>query len=107
MYDSTADEIFSGGLGSDHFVFADKNGSDEIRSFTAGSSGDLITLILGNADVDGLNATGVDTASEALAKAAQQGSDVVIDLGEGNSVTLVGVLIDDLVAANFEVTRVF
>ncbi len=107
MYSSTADEIFSGGLGSDHFVFADKNGSDEIRSFTAGSSGDLITLILGNADVDGLNATGVDTASEALAKAAQQGSDVVIDLGEGNSVTLVGVLIDDLVAANFEVTRVF
>jgi hypothetical protein len=107
MYSSAVNETFSGGLGADHFVFADTNGNDEIRGFVAGSSGDLITLQLGLDDTDGLNGTGVDTAAEALARATQQGSDVMLDLGNGNSIKLVGVLLDDLVAANFEVAPAF
>jgi hypothetical protein len=107
MYSSSANEIFSGGLGADHFVFAHGNGNDEIRGFVAGSSGDRITLLLGPDDTDGLNGTGVDTAAEALARATQQGSDVMLDLGNGNSIKLVGVLLDDLGVANFEVAPTF
>jgi len=107
MYSSAANEIFSGGLGADHFVFGDGSGKDEIRGFVAGSSGDFITLLLGAVDSDGLNGTGVDTPTEALARATQQGNDVMIDLGAGNSVKLVGVLVDNLLASNFEVAHTF
>jgi hypothetical protein len=107
MRSSSANEIFSGGSGSDHFVFTDGSGTDEIRGFVAGSSGDLITLLLGVGDSDGLNATGVDTTAEALARASQQGGDVMIDLGAGNSIRLTGVMLDDLRTSNFEVVAAF
>jgi hypothetical protein len=107
MRSSSANEVFSGGLGADHFVFADGNGIDEIRDFAAGSDGDRITLVLGAGDSDGLNGTGVNTATLALARASQQGSDVMIELGAGNSIKLVGVSLDGLLAANFEVTNTF
>jgi hypothetical protein len=103
LQSTVSDEIFNGGLGADRFVFGDDNGSDEIRGFAAGDAGDVITLILGLSDSDGLNATGVDTASELLAKAVQQGDDVVFDFGLGNSLRLAGVLVDDLSVANFGV----
>ena len=101
LQSTSSDEIFNGGLGADRFVFGDDNGSDEIRGFAAGDGGDVITVILGLTDTDGLNATGVDTASELLAKAVQQGDDVVFDFGLGNSLRLAGVLVDDLSVANF------
>lgn len=107
MRSSSANEIFSGGLGADHFVFADGNGQDEIRDFVVGAGGDRITLVLGAGDSDGVNATGVNTATLALARASQQGSDVMIDLGAGNSIKLIGVSVDGLLAANFEVTATF
>ena len=107
MRSSNANEIFSGGLGADHFVFSDGSGQDEIRDFVVGSTGDRITLVLGAGDSDGLNATGVNTATLALARASQQGSDVMIDLGAGNSIKLIGVSLDGLLAANFEVTNTF
>jgi Ca2+-binding RTX toxin-like protein len=107
MRSSSANEVFSGGLGADHFVLADGSGIDEIRDFVAGSDGDRITLVLGAGDSDGLNGTGVNTATLALARASQQGSDVMIDLGAGNSIKLVGVSVDVLLAANFEVTNTF
>jgi Ca2+-binding RTX toxin-like protein len=103
LQSTSSDEIINGGLGADRFVFGDDNGSDEIRGFAAGDGGDIITVILGLDDSDGLNATGVDTASELLAKAVQQGDDVVFDFGLGNSLRLAGVLVDDLSVANFGV----
>ena len=103
LQSTQSDEIFNGGLGADRFVFADDNGADEIRGFAAGDDGDVITVILGLGDSDGLNATGIDTASELLAKAVQQGDDVVFDFGLGNSLRLAGVLVDDLSVANFGV----
>ena len=101
LQSTVSDEIFNGGLGADRFVFEDANGTDEIRGFVAGDGGDVITVILGLTDSDGLNATGIDTASELLAKAVQQGDDVVFDFGLGNSLRLAGVLVDDLSVANF------
>jgi Ca2+-binding RTX toxin-like protein len=107
MRSSSANEIFSGGLGADHFVFSDGSGQDEIRDFVVGADGDRITLVLGAGDSDGLNATGVNTATLALARASQQGNDVMIDLGAGNSLKLIGVSVDGLLAANFEVINAF
>jgi hypothetical protein len=103
LYSSSLTEIFSGGGGADHFVFQDGSGNDKINGFTAGTGGDVLTLVLGIGDTDGLNGSGVDTVSEAMAHATQQGSDVVIDLGAGNSIQLMGVSVDTIVAANFEV----
>ena len=84
-------------------MFADGSGSDEVRGFAAGAGGDIITAVLGLNDTDGLNASGVDTASKLMAKGAQQGADVLFDLGLGNSLRLVGVLVDDLKLENFGV----
>ena len=61
----------------------------------------MITAVLGLNDTDGLNASGVDTVSKLMAKGAQQGADVLFDLGLGNSLRLVGVLVDDLKLDNF------
>ena len=63
----------------------------------------MITAVFGLNDTDGLNASGVDTASKLMAKGAQQGADVLFDLGLGNSLRLVGVLVDDLKLENFGV----
>ena len=43
--------------------------------------------------------------AEVLALAKQQGSDVSLNLGGGNSVLLVGVTQTDLVAGNFEMVH--
>ncbi len=99
------DEILVGGNGADHFVFTTDSGTDEVRGFDAGAGGDVITLVLGTTSTNGLNGAGVDTVTEALAQATQQSSDVLIDLGAGNTIKLVGVTLSDLSSANFEVVN--
>lgn len=103
IYSSNKDEIFVGNAGADHFVITDGSGKDVVYDFRAGSGGDVITLELLAGDVDGLNALNIKTASDLKALAVQQASDVYFDLGAGNSLTLIGVKLDDLVLANFEV----
>ena len=73
-----------------------------MRGFVAGSGGDVLSILLGASDSDGLNGTGVDSVSELLALAEQRGEDAYFDLGGGNEVTLVGVSVDGLSSANFE-----
>ena len=96
-------EIFYGYDGSDHIVLADDSGTDQARGFVAGAGGDVLSILLGADDTDGLNGNGVDTITEVIAQASQQGDDTVIDLGAGNQITLVGVTSSDLVDANFEI----
>jgi len=103
LYSSSLTENFAGGGGADHLVFADQSGNDQIEDFSSGVGGDVLSLILGAGDTDGLNGTGMDTVSEVMARATQRGSDVMVDLGAGNSIQLMGVSVDALVAANFEV----
>lgn len=102
---TSANEIFSGGDGADHFVFGDASGKDEIRGFQVGAGGDVLSIVLGSGDSDGLNASGLDTLAELKAQASQRDANVLVDLGGGNSVTLVGVLLTDLVDGNFEVAK--
>ena len=86
-------------------MLGDHSGVDQARGFVAGSGGDVLSILLGSNDTDGLNGTGVDTVAEIMAHAAQQGSDTWVDLGAGNSILLVGVSSSSLTSANFEIVH--
>jgi len=105
IHGSSANEVFTGGTGRDHIVLGDSSGVDQARGFVAGSAGDVLTILLGANDSDGLNGTGIDTITEIMARAAQQGSDTLVDLGAGNSILLVGVSNSNLNLANFEIVH--
>jgi len=104
LVSSASNESFQVAAG-DHVVMGDNSGKDEVRGFVAGDGGTVLTLNLGANDSDGLNGTGVDTVAEILGRAKQQGADVSLNLGGGNSVLLVGVTQTDLVNGNFEVVH--
>lgn len=90
---AVSDSLF-GGSGSDYFYYGISEGADIIFDFEAGlTSGELINVYNGGDDYD--------TFSEIMAIATQVGSNVVFDFGNSNTLTLVGVDIDDLVAENF------
>jgi hypothetical protein len=73
----------TGGLGDDSFLFADGHGNDTITDFLAGvAGGDIIDL---------RRLTAGSSFTDVMAAAAQIGDDTVIDFGDGNSITLLGV----------------
>lgn len=81
-------DVLQGGNGNDTFFFNDGlTDDDTILDFTAGSGTD---------DVIELSGFGLDSFSEVIAAATQSGSDVVIDLGGGESITLLGTQVGDL-----------
>ena len=90
---STGDDILTGGLGDDMFVFADGDGNDTITDFVAGAdSDDVIDLRL---------VSGIGGFTDVMAAAVQVGGDAFIDLGDGNSVTLLGVDTTQLAEQDF------
>ena len=101
LLSTNLDEVFQAGKG-DHIVLADGSGKDTVKGFVTGTGGTVLTINLGLDDTDGLNGKAVDTAVELQGKAVQQGNDVLLDLGAGNSILLVGVQQSDLTSANFE-----
>ena len=87
------DDTLTGGWGYDTFVFAKGHGADTITDFAAGSgSGDRIDLS-GRGDVR--------TFSDIMSHATQAGADTIIDLGDGDSITLENVDRASLVANDF------
>ena len=79
----SGDDTMTGGLGDDSFVFADGHGNDTITDFVAGAAGgDVIDL---------RRLTAAASFTDVMAAAAQIGDDTVIDFGDGNSITLLGV----------------
>ena len=79
------DDGLWGCLGADRFVFADGSGADAIFDFSR-AEGDVIAVAAG------VNGTGIGEAGDLLARlASDSAGDAVLDLGAGNSVTLVGV----------------
>jgi Ca2+-binding RTX toxin-like protein len=89
-------DILVGNAGADRFLFYNGSGNDRIDFFWV-SHGDKI-LIRGE-----INGTNIRTASDALAATHDVGNDAVLDLGAGNSVTLVGVHVAGLSTGVFEV----
>ena len=79
----TGDDVMTGGAGDDTFVFTDDHGRDTITDFLAGAAGgDVIDL---------RRLTAAAAFTDVMAAAAQVGDDTVIDFGDGNSITLLGV----------------
>jgi Ca2+-binding RTX toxin-like protein len=82
-----------GGSGDDQFWFSKGGGSDTITDFTPGAGDDLVRLFgFGNP---------FNTFSEVIGASSQVGSDVVIDFGGGDTITLLGVAVADLHASDF------
>ncbi|MGV6812599.1 MAG: calcium-binding protein, partial [Brevirhabdus sp.] len=83
----------TGGLGNDLFIFNDGFGVDTIFDFEA-------TNDLEQIDLSGVTSI-TDFADLSTNHMTQVGLDVVIDAGGGNTITLVGVNLGDLDAADF------
>lgn len=91
------DDTLNGGLGNDTFTFSVGDGNDRIEDFAGGAgAGDVIRLL-------GFGPT-LDTFTEVINASTQVGGDVVINLGAGQSITLVGVTLGALAADDFSFT---
>lgn len=71
---------------ADVFVFGEDSGKDVITDFQVGK--DMLEI------QKGLN--GINKASDVLDHATQKGNSVIIDLGDGNTIKLKNVDLDDL-----------
>ncbi len=97
-----ADEIWagagnddlSGGAGADTFVFGNTSGNDTVTDFDA--SEDILYLEFASTDFTSL--ADVTSAATAMTQNGQAG--VLIDLGESDSVFVIGISIADLTANN-------
>ena len=89
------DDALYGGSDGDTFVFASGCGDDTIHDFVAGSGSD---------DIIDLNAytSSLGNLSAVLSACTTSGSNTVIDLGNGDSVTLVGVSSGNFIASDFD-----
>ena len=79
LVSTSGDDVFKGNGGSDTFVFAPNFGHDTITDFRAFGRGH---------DVVEFSKSVFDDFASVLAHASQQGSNVVIDAGGGNTLTL-------------------
>lgn len=82
-----------GGSGGDKFVFRNGFGQDTVADFDPNQSGERIVL----SAVSSITSY-ADLLSNHL---SQSGSDAIIDDGQGNTITLIGVSIGDLAADDF------
>lgn len=80
------DDKLIGGNGMDTFVFKKDSGKDIITDFN--TKNDVLKI------AQGLN--GIKKPSDVLEHASQKGKDVIINLGDGNKITLKNVDLDDL-----------
>jgi Ca2+-binding RTX toxin-like protein len=87
-------DVLYGGGGADNFAYGAGSGVDYIGDFIK-AQGDKI-LVQSN-----VNGSGITTGAQALAHTSTIGSNAVVDLGAGNSVTLVGVTVASLAASDF------
>ena len=85
---AAGNDILTGGDGDDTFVFTNGHGADSISDFTAGAGSD------DDIDLSGHSAVGDFGAVQAAA--GQVGADTVIDLGDGDTITLLGVNVGTL-----------
>jgi Ca2+-binding RTX toxin-like protein len=83
-------DVLTGGGGSDTFVIKAGNGNDIVTDFKTGVGGDILQL----------NNTGFKTLADVTAAMKQVGTDVVLTIANGESVTLENTSIQNFTAAN-------
>ncbi len=86
-------DILAGGPGQDSFLFASNSGIDLITDFDPDHDSLLIA-----ADA---NDSGIQTGADALARLSDGAGGALLDLGDGNLVTLAGLAAGDLGADDF------
>lgn len=96
VYGGPGDDVLNGSLGADTFVFAAGSGNDTICFENAGAApGDLIQL------ATGINGLAIFSASDVLSHITYSGGNAVIDLGSGNSITVLGIPANAFTADDF------
>lgn len=90
LFGDGGDDILTGGAGRDVFRFMPGDRADTITDFTPGEDR------LGFKGLVGFDAESL------LNEARQSGEDVVLDFGNGDSITLLGVALDSLSADDFK-----
>ena len=88
----TGNDTMEGNFNADHFVFDDNHGQDVIRDFDANWNPEKLVF----RDHSMMNSYG-----DVMSASVQQGADVVINTGGGNSILLEGVQLGDLHAQDF------
>lgn len=92
IYGNKGHDLLIGGDGYDRFTFGADSGNDTISDFTYFTD----YLVIQN----NVNGSGITSFATLVAHATQVGSDVVIDLGNGNSITLSNYSTTSLVSAD-------
>ena len=93
--DSAAgNDFIAGNAGADSFAFAAASGLDTVTDFNK-AQGDTIQL------QSNLNGSGIISGALALAQTFDAGGNAIVDLGGGNSVTLLGITTASLAASDF------
>ena len=85
----TGSDTLNGGTGDDRFHFTSGDGGDTIIDFAAGAGSEDVLVLIG---MDAAH----DSFAEIQAAASQVGPDTMIDLGGGDSLTLLGVTATNL-----------
>lgn len=87
-----------GGVGDDRYIFGDNGGNDVILHFEgAGQAGGDVISIQSN-----INGTGITSVDQILGRISYAGSEALIDLGNGNSISVQDI-ITPLIATDFEI----
>ena len=95
LWGGAGHDVLKGGVGADRFEFGSGSGKDTISDFEIGVSGEVIVL------TKNLNGQTIGTFTELMARASTVGADTVIDLGNGNTLTLTGIDRSQLTAGDF------
>ncbi|KAA2211563.1 glycosyl hydrolase [Teichococcus oryzae] len=90
-------DLLTGGAGNDIFVIARGEGNDTITDFRGGA---------GLGDVVRLDGFALKDFAAVKAAARQSGADTVINLGDGQSLTLLGVKLGSLAADDFSLVNI-
>lgn len=88
-------DVLTGGAGRDTFVVTPGNGNDIVTDFQAGSGGDILQL----------NNTGFKTFADVTAAMEQVGTDLVLKLASGETISLENTSFQNLTAANVNIVR--
>ncbi|WP_279306464.1 glycoside hydrolase family 113 [Microvirga solisilvae] len=85
LWGGAGNDTISGGADADRFEFGSGSGADRIQDFELSQLGEVIAVAK---NVNGLD---LSTFEQLMARTTMSGTDAVIDFGNGNSITLVGV----------------
>lgn len=99
IYGQAGNDTMHGGAGDDTYAFTSGSGVDIILHFTgAGAAGGDVIQI-----ASGINGGSITTTEAALAAVTYTGGNAVLDLGGGNTVTIMNLAENSLIASDFTI----